>query len=165
VTNETGGYETALAEFAHGKRLARLAKFVRAQSGDRCDACGSTLPRLLFGLKDVRTERFYFVGQNCLAWLLKAGLVARARFRESAAKAYENEFRLRHNGQAAETIAPDEIDSSQELPSAFGLETKGRWVRRDGALVFEQPRTDLQRVLILIALARVPDRSDGVDRK
>src|SRR5439155_1300867 len=51
VTNETGGYDATLEQFARGKRLARLAKYVRARSDDHCDACGSTLPRLLFGLK------------------------------------------------------------------------------------------------------------------
>src|SRR6266542_6711999 len=99
VINVTGGYEAALDQFARGKRLARLAKFVHARSDDRCDACGSTLPRLLFGLKDARTERCYFVGQNCLNWLLEAGLVARARFRQSAETAYEREMKLRRDGQ------------------------------------------------------------------
>src|SRR5438034_3963215 len=59
VTNETGGYDATLEQFARGKRLARLAKYVRARSDDHCDACGSTLPRLLFGLKDAQTERCY----------------------------------------------------------------------------------------------------------
>ena len=101
MTNETAGYEAALRQFASEKGLARLARFVRARAGDRCDACGSTLPRLLFGLKDARTERCYFVGQNCLNWLLEAGLVARARFRQSAETAYDREMKLRRDGKLA----------------------------------------------------------------
>jgi hypothetical protein len=57
MTNDTSSYEAALEQFARDKRLARLARFVRARPGDNCDACGSTLPRLLFGLKDAQTER------------------------------------------------------------------------------------------------------------
>src|SRR5438132_7904492 len=97
MTTETGGYEAALEQFTRDKRLARLAKFVRARPGDRCDACGSTLPRLLFGLIDAQTERCYFVGQNCLSWLLEARLVARARFRQSSETAYEREMELRRD--------------------------------------------------------------------
>src|SRR5437660_10419256 len=97
VTNETGGYDATLEQFARGKRLARLAKYVRARSDDRCDACGSTLPRLLFGLKDAQTERCYFVGQNCLNWLLESGLIAHARFSQTSETAYEREMTLRRD--------------------------------------------------------------------
>src|SRR5437667_12828046 len=109
VINVTGGYEAALDQFARGKRLARLAKYVRARSDDRCDACGSTLPRLLFGLKDAQTERYYFVGQNCLSWLLEARLVARARFRQSSETAYEREMKLRRDGETGPVVEADEI--------------------------------------------------------
>src|SRR5438093_12420222 len=101
MTSETGGYEAALGQFARGKRLARLAKYVRARSDDRCDACGSTLPRLLFGLKDAQTERCYFVGQNCLNWLLESGLIAHARFRQPSETAYVRERKLRRQRQTA----------------------------------------------------------------
>ena len=164
MINETGGYEAALEQFARGKRLARLAKFVRTRSEDCCDACGSTLPRLLFGLKDARTERCYFVGQNCLSWLLEAGLVARARFRQSSETAYEREMKLRRDAEPV-AVDPDEIlvPAAAEATPPFLAESasaarpaiEGRWVRQDGALVFEQARTDLEPILILIAIARL----------
>ena len=67
-------YEQTLREFAEGKRLGRLAKAVRDPSDAACDACGSTLPRTLLGLRDGNSGRYYFVGQNCLGWLLANGL-------------------------------------------------------------------------------------------
>ena len=168
MTNEPSGYEAALQEFARGKRLARLARFVRARPGDRCDACGSTLPRLLFGLKDAQTERCYFVGQNCLRWLIEAGLVARARFRHNSETAYEREMKLRRNGDSAPVIDADEIvvpasgaippSAGESASSAMGL-VKGRWVRQDGVLIFEQP--ERERALILIALPRLSRPSNG----
>ena len=77
-------YEERLRAFAEGKRLGRLAKAVRDPEDGVCDACGSTLPRILFGLRDTVSDRHYFVGQNCLAWLLETGPVAKARYRHSA---------------------------------------------------------------------------------
>ena len=171
MNNETGGYEAALEQFARGKRLARLAKFVRARPSDHCDACGSTLPRLLFGLKDAQTERCYFVGQNCLNWLLEAGLVARARFRQSSETSYEREMNLRRDRESGRVADADQIlvpssagampPAAVESPSkAVGLVT-GRWVRQAGAMVFEQPETDSDGTLILIAISRLSRPSNG----
>ncbi len=91
-------YEERLRAFAEGKRLGRLAKAVRDPEDGVCDACGSTLPRTLFGLRDTVSDRYYFVGQNCLAWLLETGLVARSRYRHSAKVAYQREMEMRRNG-------------------------------------------------------------------
>ena len=91
-------YEERLRAFVEGKRLARLTRIVRDRPGAACDACGSTLPRTLFGLKDVSTGRYFFVGQNCLSWLMGRGSVARARYRQSAITAYELEMKTRLNG-------------------------------------------------------------------
>jgi hypothetical protein len=92
-------YETRLTAFAEGKRLARLSKVVRERGV--CDACGSTLPHLLFGVRDTVTGRHFFLGQNCLALLLERRLIARARYRESAEVAYRREMELRrHTGIA-----------------------------------------------------------------
>ena len=159
--------------FARGKRLARLAKYVRARPDDGCDACASTLPRLLFGLKDFQTERCYFVGQNCLTWLLEARLVARARFRESCEIAYEREMKLRREEESSAAVDADEILVPTPTPatraragktadSDAGLVT-GRWVRQDGALVFEQPESRLNRVLILIAISGPSYPCNGAD--
>ncbi len=99
-------YEDTLRGFAEGKRLGRLAKAVRDPVNGVCDACGSTLPRTLFGLRDTVSDRHYFVGQNCLAWLLEAGLVARARYRHSAEVAYRREMEMRRNGAGTATDQP-----------------------------------------------------------
>src|SRR5207244_11655022 len=98
-------YETKLREFAEGKRLGRLTNTVACSREDRCDACGSTQPRTLLGLKDSVNGRYYFVGQNCLAWLMDNGMVARARYRDKAASAYTREMELRRNGTAEERPA------------------------------------------------------------
>lgn len=92
-------YEERLRGFADGKRLGRLSRAVRDAADAVCDACGSELPRTLFGLKDTVSGRFYFVGQSCLAWLLDNGLVARARYRQSAETAYRQEMERRSDGQ------------------------------------------------------------------
>jgi hypothetical protein len=96
------GYETRLIAFAEGKRLARLSRVVKERGV--CDACGSTLPRVLFGLRETVSGRHYFLGQNCLAWLLEQRLVARARYRESAEVAYRREMELR--GQDMPAVVP-----------------------------------------------------------
>jgi len=172
MTNEAGGYEAALDQFARGKRLARLAKYVRAQSDDHCDACGSTLPRLLFGLKDAQTERCYFVGQNCLNWLLESGLIARARFRQSSEIAYEREMKVRRDGESGSVVEADEIPVREAAramspaavesgSNAVGAVTEGRWVRQNGALIFEPPRTDFDPMLIVIAISRLSRPRNG----
>ncbi len=99
-------YEERLRAFADGKLLGRLAQAVRDPEDSVCDACGSTLPRTLFGLKDTVSDRHYFVGQNCLAWLLETGLVAKARYRHSAEVAYRREMEIRRNGAGVSTDEP-----------------------------------------------------------
>ncbi len=110
-------YEERLRAFAEGKRLGRLAKAVRDPEDGVCDACGSTLPRTLFGLRDTVSDRHYFVGQNCLSWLLETGLVARARYRQSAEVAYRREMEMRRNGAGASTDEPSPSTGDQsDLP-------------------------------------------------
>jgi hypothetical protein len=154
------GYETRLIAFAEGKRLARLSRVVKERGV--CDACASTLPRVLFGLRDTVSGRHYFLGQNCLAWLLERRLVARARYRESAEVAYRREMELRGqdlpavvpgiiaakpaarqvqparspNGtaytQSKEPARVDGLVAAPELGSGF------RWVREGSALVLHR---------------------------
>ncbi len=110
-------YEDRLRDFAEGKRLGRLAKAVRDPEDGMCDACGSTLPRTLFGLRETVSGRHYFVGQNCLAWLLETGLVARARYRHSAEVAYRREMEMRRNGAGTATDKPPSSTHHQgDLP-------------------------------------------------
>ncbi len=110
-------YEERLRAFAEGKRLGRLAKAVRDPEDGVCDACGSTLPRTLFGLRDTVSGRHYFVGQSCLSWLLEAGLVAKARYRHSAEVAYRREMEMRRNGVGASSDEPSPSAGDQgDLP-------------------------------------------------
>ena len=113
----TTHYEERLQAFGEGKRLGRLAKAVRDPEDGVCDACGSTLPRTLFGLRDTVSDRHYFVGQNCLSWLLETGLVARARYRHSAEVAYQREMEMRRKGTGASTDRPSPKSGDQgDLP-------------------------------------------------
>ncbi len=110
-------YEERLQAFAEGKRLGRLAKAVRDPEDGVCDACGSTLPRTLFGLRDTVSDRHFFVGQNCLTWLLETGLVAKARYRHSAEVAYRREMEMRRNGAGASADQPSPSTGDQgDLP-------------------------------------------------
>jgi len=106
-------YEDRLRAFAEGKRLGRLAKAVRDPEDGVCDACGSTLPRTLFGLRDTVSGRHFFVGQNCLSWLLETGLVARARYRHSAEVAYAREMEMRRNEASKSTGEPSPYTGEQ----------------------------------------------------
>ena len=129
-------YETKLREFAEGKRLGRLTNAVTCSRDDRCDACGSTQPRTLLGLKDSINGRCYFVGQNCLAWLMDNGMVARARYRDRAASAYTREMELRRNGTAEERpaieVAPVQLDGHPPRSKAASLRRTILVVERDG---------------------------------
>ncbi len=117
-------YEERLRAFAEGKRLGRLAKAVLDPEDGVCDACGSSLPRTLFGLRDTVSGRHYFVGQNCLAWLLETGLVARARYRQSAEVAYRREMEMRRNGAGASSHGPSPSTCDQGEPSQRGSDLR-----------------------------------------
>ncbi len=88
-------YQQKLTEFSENKRLQRISDSVRDPSNPFCDACGSTLPRTLNVVKDLRTARWYFLGDNCLKELMKRGTVRRKFVRESGEEAYKHEMELR----------------------------------------------------------------------
>ena len=69
MTSEPTTYEDRLWTFAQGKRLRRFRGLLRAPRSTYCDACGSTLPNHLYGLRDMDAKRDYFVGANCMARL------------------------------------------------------------------------------------------------
>ena len=62
-------YEERLSSFAQGKRLRRFRGMLRTPRDTSCDACGSSLPHHLFGLRDMETKQDYFVGANCMSRL------------------------------------------------------------------------------------------------
>jgi hypothetical protein len=164
VIGEAGTYEAALEQFSAGKRLARLARFVRAPSGGRCDACGSTLPRLLFGLRDAQTDRCFFVGVSCLARLIETGIVARTRYRQCTEVAYQQEMQRRHQemsiskceaGSEAAGNSLPEAPTAEPVADASAMDTRsqGRWIRQGGALVLEEPADNADRVLVIVAVS------------
>jgi len=80
-------------------------------------------------------------------------------------------MKLRGDGNSNPAVDVDEIllpASTQAMPpsagesvsSAVGL-LSGRWVRQDGALVFEQPDSQPDRILILIAISGLTQQSNG----
>ena len=97
-------YEEKIARFAQDKELLRLPRPVRGRADALCDACGSTLPRTLYGLTDVTTQRHYFVGDSCLKELVKRGYILRRFGKLSGKQAYEDEMQLRAGSQS---FAPD----------------------------------------------------------
>ena len=70
-------YEAKLNEFADGKMFIRLAQRVRDRADAQCDACGSTQPRILTGLRDPRSESYFFVGDTCLKELMNRKVISR----------------------------------------------------------------------------------------
>ena len=82
-------YESKVAAFAESKLLQRLPRPVRDRADAMCDVCGSTQPRLLYGLKDLRSGSYYFVGQTCFQELSKRGVVQRRFGQESGQAIYE----------------------------------------------------------------------------
>ena len=99
-------YEQKLSQFADGKSLLRLSRPVRDRADAVCDACGSSLPRILYALKDTDSERYYFVGDTCLKELVKRGAVVRRYGRESGPQAYEVEMELRAKNH--DLVTPEE---------------------------------------------------------
>lgn len=137
-------YEQKLDEFARGKSLVRLARTVRDRADARCDACGSTQPRTLHALKDVASDRYYFVGESCFKGLADRGTILRRFGRESAHEAFKTEMERRaleidkgitapepgSNGQHEEAPESESMDASSDLLS-------GTWPLFPSAVVVE----------------------------
>ena len=119
----TKSYQERLISFAVGKYLGQLTGVVMDSGDAVCDACGSTMARTLFGLKDTLADRFYFVGQSCLGSLKASGLVARKRYRQTTQVAYRQEMDRRKNGTS---------DSGSEPPA--GRAANGAAPRRTADL-------------------------------
>ncbi|MEE9202922.1 MAG: hypothetical protein V3U31_07005 [Dehalococcoidia bacterium] len=124
-------YEQKLDEFARGKSLVRLARTVRDRADARCDACGSTQPRTLHSLKDVASDRYYFVGESCFKGLADRGIILRRFGREAAHEAFKIEMERRalemdkgmtapepgSNSQHEEATVSESLDASSDLLS------------------------------------------------
>ena len=81
-------YEQRLLAFADGKRLRRFRGALRAPGDSRCDACGSSLPSYLYGLRDLVSGNDYFVGSNCFQQLKQLGVYEHPYVRMSIANAF-----------------------------------------------------------------------------
>jgi hypothetical protein len=81
-------YDERLAAFADGKRLRRFRGALRPAGDTSCDACGSALPSMLYGLRDLAGGHDYFVGVNCLRQLHGLGALEQPYVRMSIATAY-----------------------------------------------------------------------------
>jgi hypothetical protein len=81
-------YEERLWSFAQGKRLRRFRGLLRMPRDTVCDACGSSLPNHLFGLRDMETKHDFFVGANCMSRLSQMLVVERPFVRADIVTAY-----------------------------------------------------------------------------
>ena len=84
----TLGYEERLVEFATGKRLRRFRGVLRAPGDTSCDACGSSMPNFLYGLRDLVESRDYFVGANCMSRLSQMLVLERPFVKADIVAAY-----------------------------------------------------------------------------
>jgi hypothetical protein len=74
--------------FARDKRLRRFRGMLRAPRDTYCDACGSSMPNHLFGLRDMDTKRDYFVGANCMSRLSQMLVLERPFVKADIVAAY-----------------------------------------------------------------------------
>ncbi|MFC1999212.1 hypothetical protein ACFLXE_00450 [Chloroflexota bacterium] len=91
----SAGYEKKLEEFIEGKTFIRLSRPVRNRADAWCDACGSLEPHILFGLSDESTDRYFFVGAECLKEISQRGAIQRRYCRENAEVAFAQEMARR----------------------------------------------------------------------
>jgi hypothetical protein len=113
-------YEQKLNEFVQGKRLLRLPRPIRDRADVFCDACGSSQPRTLYALKDLESDRYYFLGETCLKETTKRGVVLRRYGKESGQHAFNTEMERRSsegNGNARLLETPGEPSSTVRSPS------------------------------------------------
>jgi len=108
MTSEPMTYEERLWVFAQGKRLRRFRGMLRYPRSTYCDACGSTQPSHLYGLRDMENAKDYFVGSNCMARLSLMLVVERPFVRADIISAYvmargvPEKLRLPHQAQLGE---------------------------------------------------------------
>jgi len=120
-------YEEKLSEFSQGKRLQRLPHPVRDRADAYCDACGSSLPRTLYAIKDLESERYFFVGDTCLKELARRGAVLRSYGKESGQKSYESEMLIRAQEPGKGKASLMAEDTGTPAPLSYGLVLDHRW--------------------------------------
>ena len=118
-------YEERLNAFAEGRRFARMSRPVRNRADTWCDACGSVQARVLFGLKDERSEQVYFVGEHCLQELAKRGAIVRRFLRQRAEATYAARCERRQEAVSRETSAgeaPRSVAAERTTEGAGGTQ-------------------------------------------
>jgi hypothetical protein len=114
-------YEERLWLFAQGKRLRRFRGLLRAPRSTSCDACGSTLPNHLYGLRDMDTKTDYFVGANCMSRLSLMLVIERPYVKADIVAAY---------------VLARNVPQKLKLPHQPGLtDVADREVKEDGVAV------------------------------
>ncbi len=88
MISESLTYEERLWVFAQGKRLRRFRGLLRSPRSTYCDACGSSQPSHLYGLRDMDTRTDYFVGASCMAHLSLMLVVERPFVKSDIISAY-----------------------------------------------------------------------------
>ncbi len=120
-------YEEKLSEFSQGKRLQRLPRPVRDRADACCDACGSSLPRTLYPIKDLESERYFFVGDTCLKELVRRGAVLRRYGKESGQKSFESEMLIRAQEAEKEKASLESEDTGTPAPLSNSLVLDHKW--------------------------------------
>jgi hypothetical protein len=88
TTSEPTTYDERLWSFAQDKRLRRFRGVLSHPRSTLCDACGSSMPNHLYGLRDLATKNDYFVGASCLARLSLMLVVERPFIKADIISAY-----------------------------------------------------------------------------
>ncbi len=98
-------YQERLDAFAEGRKFARMSRPIRNRADGWCDACGSVLARVLFGIRDERSREVYFVGERCLQQLAERGAIVRRFSKENADEAYSARYERQDRDTATTTAA------------------------------------------------------------
>ena len=160
-------YEDRVSEFAGGKKLLRLSRFIRDRADASCDVCASTRPRILYGLQDQDRGRYYFVGETCLKGLVKRGAILKRFGRGSAREAYELEIQ-RRSSESKDAPSPGSggADSPSGAVEARASRTTeeselGRTISDAFPVVFAVEGPEIYRVIVCLLSAHGPVLSWG----
>ncbi len=126
-------YEQKLDGFSQGKRLLRLPRLLRDRADAYCDTCGSSQPRTLYTIKDLESERYFFVGDTYLKELTKRGAVLRRYGRESGQKAFESEVLLRAEELERGKASSNEHDAVAPATEGWRPAPSRKWRSRSDA--------------------------------
>ena len=123
-------YQERLDAFAEGRKFARMRRPIRNRADGWCDACGSVQASILFGIKDERRRKVYFVGERCLQQIAARGAIIRRFSKDNADEVYALRYERKGEGPAqasstpvqaiaAVTPSPAEASVSSEILSAL----------------------------------------------